>query len=84
MDIELSNGLERNSTAPGDEATLRWIESCIESARHRRKERLLALLEVVEAELIFEAELAGRREENLLRFREDSCQDSAARKMKNL
>ena len=59
MSIEFSERREDNFTGPGNKVTLRWLESCVESARCRREERLIALLEIVRAEVIFEIELAA-------------------------
>ncbi len=50
---------------PGNKVTLRWLESCVESARCRKEERLIALLEIVRAEIVFEIQLAGLRNEQL-------------------
>lgn len=42
-----------------NKSTLSWLESCITSARQRREERLITLLEIVKAEIIFEIEFSN-------------------------
>lgn len=62
MAIKSSEGRESGFTGPDNEATLRWLESCIESARHGRSGGLMVLLDLVRAEIIFEIELESRRD----------------------
>ena len=53
-------------TVSDNRVTLRWLESCIESAHFRRKKRLVELLEVVKSEIIFDMELADQQKHHLI------------------
>lgn len=66
MPIKPSKGREGDFAEPGNKATLRWLESCIASARNRREERLITLLEIVHAEISFEIEFTNRRNVHLV------------------
>ena len=61
MSIKPSKSREGNFAELSNKTTLRWLESCLASARHRREERPISLLEIVRAEIIFEIEFANRR-----------------------
>lgn len=57
MSAKSSKSHDSNFTDSDNEvtlATVRWLEACIESARFRKEERLIALLKIVKAEIIFE------------------------------
>ncbi|MGB3633844.1 MAG: hypothetical protein WA982_07375 [Rubrobacteraceae bacterium] len=61
MSVKSSKGREHNFTDHDNEVTLRWLECAVESARFRKEERLIALLQIVKAEIIFDIEFASLR-----------------------